>query len=82
MATRASAKDFQLRLSMSSHSWLAKKLSAMTLAHALPTLPIDGRAPISLQRLPKSTPVVWLATLVRMVDHALRLVHDERHVQR
>ena len=32
MAMRASAKDFQLRLSMSSHSRLAKKLSAMALS--------------------------------------------------
>ena len=54
MSMRASAKDFQLRLSMSSHSRLAKKLSAMALSYASPTLPIDGRTPISLQRLPKS----------------------------
>ena len=32
MFMRASAKDFQLRLSMSSHSRLAKKLSAIALS--------------------------------------------------
>ena len=54
IAMRASANVFQLRLSISSHSRLAKKLSAIALSYASPTLPIDGRTPISLQRLPNS----------------------------
>jgi len=57
---RACAKDFQIRRSMSSHSRLAKKLSAMALSQASPTLPIEGRTPICAERRPNSTLVYWL----------------------
>jgi hypothetical protein len=54
MAMRALVNVFHLRRSISSHSRLAKKLSAMALSYVSPTAPIDGRTPISFQRLPKS----------------------------
>lgn len=49
----ASALDWKLRRSRSSHSSVAKKLSAMALSYASPTHPIDGRTPISSHRWPK-----------------------------
>ena len=60
IAMRALAKDFQLRRSMSSHSKLAKKLLVIALSSASPTLSIDGRTPICLQRLPKWTREHWV----------------------
>jgi hypothetical protein len=55
MAKRASAFVFHERLSMSSHSKVAKKLSAIALSYASPTVPIDGLTPISSHRLPNAT---------------------------
>ena len=45
--------------SSSSHSSVAKKLSHIALSYASPTLPIDGRTPISRQRCPKVIAVYW-----------------------
>src|SRR3954469_1951268 len=42
---------------MSSHSSVAKKLSAMALSKQSPTEAIEGRTPISRQRVPKAIEV-------------------------
>jgi len=43
----------------SSHSSVAKKLSAMALSKQSATVPIDGRTPASRQRRPKAIEVYW-----------------------
>ena len=52
---RASALVQNLRLSRSSHSSVAKKLSHMALSYASPTYPMDGRTPASLHLKANST---------------------------
>ena len=72
---------FRTFLSSNSHSKLAKKLSAIALSYASPTLPMDGRTPSTLQRFPKAKLVYWLqidlhsplSTRVKAVCPALML---------
>jgi hypothetical protein len=45
LGERASFFVFQERLSINSHSSVAKKLSAMALSYASPTVPMDGLTP-------------------------------------
>ena len=45
--------------SSSSHSSVPKKLSHIALSCASPTVPIDGRTPASLQRMPNAMGVYW-----------------------
>ena len=56
-ARRASACVLKRHRSSSSHSSVAKKLSAIALSQASPTEPIEGRTPASRQRLPKAMDV-------------------------
>lgn len=53
-ASRASVFGVTQRRSSSSHSRLAKKLSAMASSQASPTDPIDARTPMARQRWPKA----------------------------
>ena len=57
IAMRASAWVRNERRSMSSHSSVAKKLSAMALSKQSPADPVEGITPISRHRLPKASEV-------------------------
>ena len=70
MAKRAFVFVFQVRRAMSSHSKLAKKLSAMALSYASPVVPCAHSH--FLAPVVKGNADV-LAALVRMVHHGLRL---------
>jgi hypothetical protein len=57
IAERASDLVRKVLRSNTSHSRLAKKLSAIALSKQSPTLPIDGRTPSLVQRVPKAIAV-------------------------
>ena len=59
-AMRASAWDSNVRRSMSSHSSVAKKLSAMALSKQSPADPVDVTTLISRHRLPNASEVYWV----------------------
>lgn len=81
MANRASVCFSYPRRSISSHSSVAKKRSAIALSYALPTVPLLGRTPISAQRLPSPTLVYWLPS-VGVVNHPFRLTGEQSNIQR
>ena len=66
---------------MSSHSRVAKKLSAIALSKQSPTEPMDGATPISRQRFPKAYDCVLVA-LVAVMNDAGWAALPQRHVQR
>ena len=59
MAARASACVAKVVRASSSHSSVAKKLSAIALSKQSPTEPIDSATPHSRQRPPKASDVYW-----------------------
>ena len=58
-AARASACVDKVVRSSSSHSSVAKKLSAIALSKQSPTEPIDSATPHFRQRAPKASDVYW-----------------------
>ena len=78
---RASAWVRNERRSMSSHSSVAKKLSAMALSKQSPADPVDGTTPISRHRLPKASEV-YCDPLVGVMYDPLGAALSQRHVQR
>ena len=66
---------------MSSHSRVAKKLSAIALSKQSPADPVEVTTPISRHRLPKASEV-YCEAAIGMMDDPFGTALCDRHVQR